>query len=136
MIVPVAAIGADESVEMLLDADELVRLPVVGARALETARRTPVALPGERFVTPISVPAPWRFRRFYFLLGKPINTAGVDPDDRLACAALYEQAKADVEEGVRFLLERRKSDPFESFLPRAAVEASWNFTRQVPSFAP
>ena len=135
-IVPFAAVGADESVEMLLDTDDLLALPVVGARALETARRTPVALPGERFITPISIPAPWRFRRFYFFLGKPIDTSGVDPDDRAACAALYEQAKADVEQGVQFLLERRKADPYESFLPRAAVEASWNFSRQVPSFAP
>ena len=46
-IMPVGAIGADEAFEMLLDSDELLRLPYWGERAAETARRTPVALAGE-----------------------------------------------------------------------------------------
>jgi hypothetical protein len=39
-----------------------------------------------------------------------------------------------VRDGVRYLLERRESDRYEAFLPRAAVEWSWNWTRQAPSF--
>jgi hypothetical protein len=67
---------------MLLDVDELLQLPVVGERARETARRTPIAMAGERFVTPLAVPAPWRFRRFYFAFGQPIETSHVDARDR------------------------------------------------------
>ena len=133
-IVPVAAVGADEAFEMLLDADDLLSLPIVGDRVMETARRTPIALPGERFVTPVSLPAPWRFRRFYFLIGNPISTEGVDPDDREACVQLHACAKMEVEAGIAYLLERRREDPYDALLPRALVEASWDFERQVPSF--
>jgi len=133
-IVPVAAIGADESFEMLLDADELLQLPFLGARAEETARRTPVVLPGERFVTPLSVPAPWRFRRFYFLFGEPIATNGVDAADKAACDALYGRVRRSLEADLAYLLRQRENDPYEPFLPRVAVEASWNWTRTVPSF--
>ena len=133
-IIPVAAIGADESFEMLLDADERLQLPYFGARAAEEARRTPVVLPDEKFVTPLSVPAPWRFRRFYFKLGSPIETGEVDAADREACAALYSRVKGELEGDLQYLLDRRRDDPYERFLPRAAVEASWNWTRQVPTF--
>lgn len=77
-IVPVAAIGADECFEMLLDADDVLALPLLGARAKETALRTPIALPGERFVTPVSLPAPWRFRRFC-RCPTPTRTPGLSP---------------------------------------------------------
>ena len=116
------------------DADELLRLPVLGRRAEETARRTPIALPGERFVTPVALPAPWRFRRFYFLLGAPIPTEGIDPTDTAACAALHASVKGELEAAIGYLLEQRERDPYEALLPRLAVEASWNFSRQVPSF--
>ena len=131
-IVPVAAIGAEEGFEMLLDADELLALPVLGERIAEGAKRTPVGRKGERFVSPIAVPkVPGRF---YFLFGSPISTAGVDPTDKEACAALYQQVRAELEASLSYLLEQRKRDPYEQLLPRAAVEASWNFTRQVPTF--
>ena len=84
------------------------------------------------FVSPVSLPkVPGRF---YFLFGSPISTAGVDPTDKEACAALYQQVRAELEASLSYLLEQRKRDPYEQLLPRAAVEASWNFTRQVPTF--
>ena len=131
-IVPVAAIGAEEGFEMLLDADEVLALPVLGERAAEGAKRTPVGRKGERFVSPIALPKPPG--RFYFLFGAPIATGGVDPTDKEACAALYQQVRAELETSLSYLLEQRKKDPYESLLPRAAVEATWNYTRQVPTF--
>ena len=133
-IVPVSAIGADESFEMLADADELLRVPFFGAKAAQTDARTPKAMPGERFVTPLSLPAPWRFRRFYFRLGAPIETASIDADDRTACADTYGRVRASVEEGIDYLLDRRAGDPFERPLPRLAFEAACNWTRRAPSF--
>jgi len=131
-IVPVAAVGAEEGFEMVLDADELLSLPILGERVADAARRAPVGRPGERFVSPVSVPKPPG--RFYFLFGAPIETEAVDPNDKEACAALYQGVQAEVEASVRYLLERRKRDPYEALLPRAAFEASWNFTKQAPSF--
>ena len=131
-IVPVAAIGAEEGFEMVLDADELLGLPFLGERVAEGAKKTPVGRPGERFVSPVSVPTvPGRY---YFLFGEPIDTSGVDPTDKEACAALYGQVRAELEASLDYLLEQRKADPYEAFLPRALVEATWNFTRQAPSF--
>ena len=72
--------------------------------------------------------------RYYFLFGEPIDTSGVDPTDKEACAALYGQVRAELEASLDYLLEQRKADPYEAFLPRALVEATWNFTRQAPSF--
>jgi len=48
--------------------------------------------PGERFVSPVSVPK--LPGRYYFLFGEPIPTGGVDAADREACAALYTKVQA------------------------------------------
>ena len=131
-IVPVAAVGAEDGFEMLLDADELLSLPVLGQRVAQSAALTPVGRPGERFVAPVSVPrVPGRY---YFLFGAPIETRGVDPSDKAACAALYASVRAELEGCIDYLLEKRKHDPWEAALPRVAVEASWDFAKQAPSF--
>ena len=131
-IVPVAAVGAEEGFEMLLDADELLSLPVLGERVAKSAKNTPVGRPGERFVSPVSVPK--LPGRYYFLFGSPIETDGVDPNDKEACAALYAGVQAELEASLRYVLDRRANDPYEAVLPRAAVEATWNWTKQAPSF--
>ena len=131
-VVPVAAIGAEDGFEMLLDADELLELPYFGQRVAEGAKKTPVGRPGERFVSPVSVPK--LPGRYYFLFGSPIDTSAVDPTDKEACAALYGSIKTELEASLDYLLEKRQADPYEAPLPRVAAEASWNWTRQVPTF--
>ncbi len=131
-VVPVAMVGAEEGFEMILDADEIERLPLLGDRVRDGAARTPVARPGERMITPLSVPKPPG--RYYFLFGKPIDTSHVAPSDRGACAALYKDVKMSLEADIEYLLEKRADDPYEAPLPRAAVEATWNWTRQAPTF--
>ena len=59
-----------------------------------TTRRTPCCRPGERFVSPVSVPK--LPGRYYFLFGEPIPTGGVDAADREACAALYTKVQAEL----------------------------------------
>lgn len=132
-IVPVAAIGAEEGFEMILDADELLELPIFGKRVAEGAQKAPVGRPGERFVSPVALPK--LPGRYYFLFGAPIDASAVDANDKEACAALYAAVQAELEASLRYLLEQRKEDPYEAPLPRVAVEASWNFTKQVPTFA-
>ena len=118
---------------MVLDADELLELPYLGERAAESAKRAPVGRPGERFVTPVSVPK--LPGRYYFLFGEPVDASQVDPNDKEACAALYEKVQKDLERDIAYLLEARKQDKYEGPLPRLPFEASWNFTKQAPSFA-
>ena len=119
---------------MLLDADELLALPFLGNRVKEGAARAPVGRPGERFVSPVSLPK--LPGRYYFLFGAPIATGGVDARDKAACAALYSQVQRELEEALQYLLSKREADPYQEVLPRVAVEASWNWDRQVPTFRP
>ncbi len=117
---------------MLLEADEIKSIPIIGDRVRDGAARTPVARPGESMVAPLSIPKPPR--RYYFLFGKPIPTHHVAADDRVACAALYARVKRELEADIAYLLDRRAEDPYEGPLPRAAIEATWNWTRQAPTF--
>ena len=59
-----------------------------------TTRRTPPCRPGERFVSPVSVPK--LPGSYYFLFGEPIPTGGIDAADREACAALYTKVQAEL----------------------------------------
>ena len=104
-IVPVAAVGAEEAFDMILDADELLSLPVLGERIARDARDAPVGRVGERFVAPLSVPKPPD--RFYFLFGKPISTSEVEHTDEEACAELYQEIRHELEGSVEYLLEKR-----------------------------
>lgn len=131
-IVPVAAIGAEEGVQMLLDADELLNIPFLGERLTESTKNAPVGRPGERFVAPLSLPSvPGRY---YFLFGRPIDTRGVNAKDKEACTALYASVQEELEATLGYLLDKRKEDPWEPVLPRAAVEAASNWTWKAPSF--
>ena len=42
----------------------------------------------------------------------------------------------ELEEALQYLLSKRDADPYQEVLPRVAVEASWNWDRQVPTFRP
>ena len=132
-IVPIAAVGAEEGFEMILDADELLSLPYLGERVAAGAKRAPVGRPGERFVSPVSLPT--LPGRYYFLFGRPLSTEGVDPADKAACAALYTTVRRELERDIEYLLERRGTDPYGAPLPRVALEAAANWTKQVPTFA-
>ena len=54
--------------------------------------------------------------------------------ERMRTQPLYARVQADLEADLAYLLEQRRRDPYEAFLPRALVEATWGFTRQAPSF--
>jgi len=133
-VVPIAAVGAEDGFEMILDADELLALPVLGDRVAEAAKAAPEGRPGERFVAPVS--APKVPERFYFLFGRPIATGAVDPRDKAACSALYAAIQAELEASIQYLLEKRKGDMYRAPLPRVAIEATSGWERQVPSFRP
>ena len=152
-IVPVSAIGADEGVVQLLDIDEVNALsralPFGGAggagRDAERQRaRIPAARVGVNAVEEVAdvdafglpLIAPAVPRRFYFLFGRPIETAPELAADRAACQALYGDVKAAVEGGLAYLLRKREADPYGDFWRRVTYEASWNFERQAPSFEP
>lgn len=53
--------------------------------------------------------------------------------DRARCDELYRQAKASVQDGIAYLLEQRRRDPYGAFLPRQLYEAAYP-GRQAPTF--
>eukprot|EP00850_Spirogloea_muscicola_P016943 SM000141S00887 [mRNA] locus=s141:318599:323764:+ [translate_table: standard] len=144
-IIPVAAIGADDGLQIVFDTEEVLQLPFLGDRARRTAQRVPSARPGrstrevdETFVAPIV--APKLPRRLYFLFGAPIQTAGKSClqhllKDKEGTEKLYQQVKAELEDGLSYLLEKREEDPYDSFVFRAFFEATWG-GRQAPTFTP
>lgn len=107
IIVPFSSLGADDSVEILIDGQELQKLPVLGSfvrRWVEDAQFSSSDL------MPISSFPP-KPDRFYFKFHEPIDTASVSHKDLQACQELYSQIRDVVENGIGDLYEERKRDP-------------------------
>lgn len=114
-IVPFASIGAEECFDILYDADDLARsrlatalgVPDLAGRLL---RGGDLLFPLVRGVGPTVIPRP---ERFYFSLGRPIETkrlAGRANDEALLLA-VRERVRASVEAQVSTLLAVRAKDP-------------------------
>ena len=148
-IVPFGAVGADDAVEMIADADDVANLPFgLGAAAFERIRSLPkarevdtrVTMDGgaeETFVQPIVAPRGVP-RRFYFKFATPIETAGLYESgfskDDAAVSRLYAEVREEVEESIDWLLRRRGEDPFENTLQRVVWERATG--EQAPTFRP
>jgi 1-acyl-sn-glycerol-3-phosphate acyltransferase len=106
-IVPFAAVGAEEMLDILADRDTAVLHPV----AALTKRLVGLPLPPlARGIGPTMVPRP---ERLYFWFGQPIDTArlegrGADDD---AARRLRDEVKAAVEGGIATLQAERERDP-------------------------
>ncbi|KAL4442037.1 hypothetical protein ABPG77_011298 [Micractinium sp. CCAP 211/92] len=139
-IVPFAAVGVDDSLNILADGSQLEAMPVVGdmlrrrSGNIPQARRGVAAATAEResFVAPLAAPR-LPPGRLYFLFQQPIQTSPEDLKDRARCDELYRQAKASVQDGIAYLLEQRRRDPYGAFLPRQLYEAAYP-GRQAPTF--
>lgn len=123
-IVPLSAVGAADSVEILFDAQDMLALPFgLGERALSTARNTVSARVGdsdELFLPPFALPR--LPARHYFLFGRPMSTDILDPQNRDDCNAFYNKVKMELEQGIQDLLRARKDDPFADATRRLAYE--------------
>ncbi|KAL6761607.1 hypothetical protein V8C86DRAFT_1825639 [Haematococcus lacustris] len=141
-IVPFSAVGAEDGLNHVLDAKELLSLPFVGDALRRQQGRVPAARRGVSlsevddggFVPPIlSLNPP---ARYYFLFGEPIETSPSQANDKAAVAQLYKQTKSAVQSGIEYLLRQREQDPYADLLKRVAYEVSWGGKRQAPTFVP
>ena len=148
-IVPFAAVGAEDGIDIVADSDDIARLPfglgdgairrskaVPAARAVDT-RVTEDGDAEELFVQPICVPkAP---QRYYFKFGRPIETAGLHAEgfskDEEKVRAMYGDVRREVEDGIDWLLRKRTEDPFGDTLTRGVWEAA-SGGKQAPTFNP
>ena len=124
-IIPISAVGLADSLNILLDRDEIISLPLLGERALRfsnsmTAARFDMENKEEMFLPPIV--APGLPSRNYFLFGKPISTADLDPKDKLACESLYMNVQEEMKRGFEAVLAAREQDPYKDAPQRITYE--------------
>lgn len=127
-IVPFAAVGGDDTYDVLLDTDGFVGAPF---RALgrRLTGRTDVGTLLVRGLGPTLLPRP---ERFYFRFGSPIETtcwAGLH-ESAEAQRALRDLVKADIEHGLEVLLAERQRDSHRSVIRRLRRAVTTSTIRQ------
>ncbi|CAM9465062.1 unnamed protein product [Phaeothamnion confervicola] len=127
-IVPFAAIGVADSVNMLLDGDEAMRVPILGKRLRRRSDATPAARTAagpesESFISPVVVPKLLP-ARFYFYFGQPFRVAPGLRHDRAAAQLLYEEVRAEVLHGIEALLTARQKDRYADPARRLVYETA------------
>lgn len=109
--------------QVLFDSSELKKLPFVGDMVRERIESIPQARSQriseemqEEFIAPVGYPR--TPNRLYVKFGKPISTTEmkeVMKDDE-KCQELYSHVKAEVEDGMQYLLKKREVRSFVHFL--------------------
>ncbi|KAI5428083.1 phytyl ester synthase 2, chloroplastic isoform X1 [Lathyrus oleraceus] len=140
-IVPFGAVGEDDLGEVVIDYDDLVKIPYFKS---EIENLTNEAMPlragasGEVANQQVHMPGilPKIPGRFYYYFGKPIETKGRNQElkDREKSQELYLEVKSEVERCIAYLKEKRESDPYRSILSRLLYQATHGFTSDIPSF--
>jgi len=114
-IVPFAAVGAEEAVDIVLDGDSPLLAPT--RLFVKNVLGSPDAMPVIRGIGPTPFPKP---ERQYYWFGAPISTEalrGQQSDDNVV-ATVREQTRKAVEQGMAFLLDERAADPNRSVMKR------------------
>jgi hypothetical protein len=106
-VVPFAAVGAEEMLDVLIDR----RTPVYGELAALYERLT--GLPTPPVVRGVGLTPLPRPERLYFWFGEPIDSArfGRRYDDAAAARALRDEVKRAVVVGIQYLRDQREEDP-------------------------
>lgn len=114
-IVPFGAVGAEDSYDILVDADNSAFAPIRGV-VERLGGRWSIVPPVAKGIGPTPLPRP---ERFYFAFGEPIETrqwAGQDVDH--AARAVRDQVRHSVENRIEFLLGEQANDPDRDLLAR------------------
>ncbi len=114
-IVPFAAVGAEEAVDILIDGDNPLLSPT--RLFVEKVLGSTDAMPITRGIGITPFPRP---ERQYYWFGEPIPTealSGQHADDSVV-RKIRDQTKSAVEAGMEFLLGERDNDPSRSVVKR------------------
>jgi 1-acyl-sn-glycerol-3-phosphate acyltransferase len=114
-IVPFAAVGAEEALDIVVDADNPLLAPT--RRLVEKVLGSPDAMPLVRGIGLTPIPRP---ERQYYWFDAPIETAAVagQHGDEATVRRIRETTKTAVEKGIAFLLDEQANDPNRSVLKR------------------
>jgi len=135
-IVPLSAIGAADSANILIDAPDMLNLPFgLGDRVANASRsimpaRFDMDNEGELFAAPLL--APGIPARHYFVFGKPFDTTLIDPKNKDQCKELFQNVKSELERGIDDLLRSREQDPYRDISKRILYEIA--FGKPAPTF--
>ena len=115
-IVPFAAVGGEETYDIIVDADSALMAPVRSAFE-RLGGRAELLFPLARGFAGTALPRP---ERFYFAFGEPIDTEryGGRHEDGRAARGLRDRTRSAVEERIDFLLAEREQDPDRDLLTR------------------
>ncbi|CAA0824610.1 Esterase/lipase/thioesterase family protein [Striga hermonthica] len=140
-IVPFGSVGEDDIGHLLLDYDELMRIPYfkheikdLTDEAVKLRSEAVGEVANQDVHLPIIMPkVPGRF---YYLFGKPIETQG--REEELKCREkgheLYLQVKSEVEKCLAYLKEKRENDPYRNIFARLSYQVAHGFDSEVPTF--
>jgi len=137
-IVPISAVGAADSANILVDAPDMLNLPFgLGERAANNTKNVISARydtmdSEELFQPPLVVPKPLPSRH-YFIFGKPFDTTPIDHKNKEVCAKLYNDVKFELKRGLNDLLVAKENDPFKNTAQRLAYERVYG--KQAPTFS-
>ncbi|CAN6167598.1 unnamed protein product [Urochloa humidicola] len=142
-IIPFGVVGEDDICDLLLDYDDLQKLPFYDMldKALNrdglNLRTDSMGEVKDQGMHPV-VLAPKVPGRFYFIFGKPIETRGREKElrDKEEAQKLYLQVKFEVESCINYLKEKREKDPYRSILPRLLYQAVHGPNAEIPTFEP
>ncbi|CAK9864341.1 unnamed protein product [Sphagnum jensenii] len=140
-IIPFASVGEDDLLEILVDANEIRSVPFL--KNLLVVKDVPplrTNFTGEVADQPLVAPimAPKLPGRFYFKFMKPIRTHDRREELQQKDEAdhLYHHVKREVENGLAYLQEKRKEDPYREFVPRVLYESISGMKNKAPTFTP
>ncbi|MBW1880105.1 MAG: acyltransferase family protein [Deltaproteobacteria bacterium] len=119
-IVPFSAIGVEDALDIVMDADELLQTPV-GRVLANLGLREDLVMPVIKGIGPTPIPRP---ERLYFRFGHPIDPSlyGDDWQDDEAVSALRSEVARDIEAGIEWLKEQRHFDPDRHLVTRVVGE--------------
>ncbi|KAL3645389.1 hypothetical protein CASFOL_010569 [Castilleja foliolosa] len=142
-IVPFGVVGEDDLAELVLDYEDLIKIPILRDQVREDNKKyesfnVRAGLSGEVGNQALHVPGlvPKIPGRLYYLFGKPIKTKGRKEmlRDRERAKELYLQIKSEVENNISYLLKKRNEDPYRMFMDRTVYQAMHAPIDQVPTF--
>jgi 1-acyl-sn-glycerol-3-phosphate acyltransferase len=118
-IVPCAAVGADDMLDVIVDQ----KTPLYGQLAL--AYEKVMGFPTPPVVRGVGLTAIPRPERLYFWFGEPIDTTGfAGQDDDAAARAVRDEVKQSVMAGIQFLRDERDKDPYRDLTKRLLRSAN------------
>ncbi|KAL6278737.1 hypothetical protein ACE6H2_022338 [Prunus campanulata] len=142
-IVPFAAVGEDDVLELVFDYNDIKKIPVISDYIKESNRdaiRLRDETSGEVANVDLFFPGvlPKLPGRFYHLFGKPIVTKGKKEilKDKENANKLYLEIQSDIENSLAYLLKKREEDPYRSIIDRTAYRAIYSPIHEVPTFEP